>query len=158
MRITIIAAALVMGFSPAAAQTQASGCYRFNGFLFWRLAWTQDRARWALDSSSIIHLTDDSHPPGRMARAGDRLVRAPWPAADSVRVKPETFWRSPGENRLTIYFFTGLSNYVIEASIRGDSLRGKLTNHADRVDPRPQVLPVAASRIPCADAASSDKP
>ena len=151
MRIAVIAVALIMGFSSAAAQSQASGCYRFNGFLFWRLAWTHERARWALDSSSIIHLTDDSHPPGRMVRPGDRLVRAPWPAAESVRVKPQTFWRSSAGNRLTIYFFTGVSNYVIEVSIRGDSLRGELTNHADRVDPRPQVLPVAAARIPCPD-------
>lgn len=154
MRFLILWPAMLLASptAPAAlAQTADSvRCYDFHGPWFWRVAWSAARGGWARDTTSIVRLTRHPHPPGRMVRPGDRLVVTALPHADSViDGRRVTSWRAPDSNHVTINWFTGGAAYVIETEVRGDSLVGHLTNHADMITPRRQVVRVLARRVVC---------
>ncbi len=151
MRIVAAWFAVLTFPAVTAAQTPDSArCYDFRAPLFWRVAWNAERRAWARDTTSIVQLTSRPHPPGAMVRPNDRLVVTSLPHADSViggwRV---TSWHAPDRTHVTINWFIGGAAYVIEAKVHGDSLVGQLTNHADRVDPTPQVFRVAGIRAEC---------
>jgi hypothetical protein len=152
MRTALILAALMFPASLALAQVvDSTSCYRFSGPFFWRIAWSAEHRAWTRDSTSIVQLTKAPHPPGRLVHPGDYLARTLLPKADSV-LGPGvvTSWRSPAANRIVLTWFHGVTTYLFELRVHGDSLLGDLENHADRIDGVvPHVIPVGAVRVRC---------